>query len=81
MADEGTNTVSARGSFLIGLVLGLGIGCIFAIFQKQDYEKDVRLLKGEKEALMKKELDRLKSDNGAFMKQASLSKSAAEKIK
>ena len=48
MAEEGAKTVSARGSFFIGLVLGLGLGCLFALFQHQRFTRDLAKLNADK---------------------------------
>lgn len=47
MAEEGAKwwTVSSRGSFFIGLVLGLGLGCIYAFWQNECFVNERLSLK------------------------------------
>lgn len=54
MTDDGAKSVSPRGSFIIGLVLGAGLGCLFAFFQNQRFEGELRRLASENEILLKR---------------------------
>jgi hypothetical protein len=57
MAEEGARTVSSRGSFVIGLVLGVGLGCLFGFFQHQRFTMERAKLKVNNEILQKSLLE------------------------
>jgi hypothetical protein len=57
MAEEtSSRSVSARGAFIIGLVLGLGLGLIFCALQTQRFTKEQFSLKSQVEILNKRSI-------------------------
>ena len=62
MADEATaKTVSARGAFFIGLVLGVGVVLIFSILKTGQLQEELNTVKNDL-ALMRKEVGIAKTD-------------------
>lgn len=57
MAEEtSSKTVSSRGAFVIGLVLGLGLGLVFCSLQTQRFTKEQNSLKSQVEILNKRSI-------------------------
>jgi gas vesicle protein len=64
--NEGSpKQVSSRGAFLIGLVLGLGVGAIYGLFQSQRLGDENRKLRADSLDLTK-QLSRAKGDLAAM---------------
>ena len=51
MAEEGAKTVSPRGAFVIGLVLGLGLAGLYCFLQTQSLNGELRQLRADKATL------------------------------